>query len=577
MVKLVKYLKVFTPQILLIFGLVFIQVMADLQLPYYMSQIVDDGILKGDHEVILRIGIIMLIVALVSGASTIAVVYFSAKVGAGFSKNLRNEIFEKVESFSLVEINKFSTASLITRSTNDIQQLQIVLIMALRIILAGPLTAIGAAIKAAETNPSMTWIMLTAIVVLIVAVVTVFTISLPKVKMLQKLVDNLNLVTRERLTGIRVIRALNREHTEQDKFDKANAELSNVNLFVNRTIAFMHPAMMLNMNITSIAVIWVGSHMISTGDIMIGDMIAFMQYSMQLIMAFLMLAVVFIMIPRAVVSANRISEVLETDVSIKDSEDAIEISDSNFKGSIEFRNVGFTYPDSEEPVLKDITFIANVGETTAFIGSTGSGKTTLINLLMRFYDTTKGKILIDGYDIRKFKQSSLREKIGYVPQKAVLFSGTIKSNIKYGSVDALDEEISQASEVAQAREFVDDFDEKFDTKIAQNGSNVSGGQKQRLSIARAIVKKAKIYIFDDSFSALDYKTDSMLRKELSERMKEETVLIVAQRVSTIVKADKIIVLEEGEIVGVGTHNELLRNCKIYEEIALSQMSEEELA
>lgn len=577
MLKLAKYLKEYTLQIIFIFGLVFIQVMTDLQLPDYMSTIVNEGILGKDTGVIWRAGGKMLFVALISAACSVAVGYLAAKVGAGFSMNMRNRVFDKVEHFSFTEFDKFSTASLITRSTNDIQQIQMVLIMILRMVLSAPIMAVGAVIKAVDKSPSMTWIMALAVTILIGTVVLVFSIVLPKFKSLQKLVDKLNLVTRENLTGLRVIRAFNRADYEEEKFEKANQDLTQVNLFVNRTMIIMQPFMMLLMNVISITIIWVGAHMIDTGSLMVGDMMAFMQYTMQLIMSFLMITMMFIMIPRASVSAVRIAEILDTEPTIRDPKEPLATSVKGTKGVVEFKDVNFSYPGAASPVLEGISFAARPGETTAFIGSTGSGKSTLINLIPRFYDVTDGQILIDGQDIRMIKQEQLREKIGYVPQKAVLFSGTVESNVKYGAPSADYEKMVDTAKIAQAYDFIDNFEEKFETPIAQGGTNVSGGQKQRLSIARAIIKDPKIYIFDDSFSALDFKTDAILRKELGKRTKESTVLLIAQRISTIMKADKIIVLEEGKIAGMGTHEQLMANCDVYKEIALSQLSEEELA
>lgn len=577
MLKLAKYLKEYTLQIIFIFGLVFIQVMTDLQLPDYMSTIVNEGILGKDTGVIWLAGGKMLFVALISAACSVAVGYLAAKVGAGFSMNMRNRVFDKVEHFSFTEFDKFSTASLITRSTNDIQQIQMVLIMILRMVLSAPIMAVGAVIKAVDKSPSMTWIMALAVTILIGTVVLVFSIVLPKFKSLQKLVDKLNLVTRENLTGLRVIRAFNRADYEEEKFEKANQDLTQVNLFVNRTMIIMQPFMMLLMNVISITIIWVGAHMIDTGSLMVGDMMAFMQYTMQLIMSFLMITMMFIMIPRASVSAVRIAEILDTEPTIRDPKEPLATSVKGTKGVVEFKDVNFSYPGAASPVLEGISFAARPGETTAFIGSTGSGKSTLINLIPRFYDVTDGQILIDGQDIRMIKQEQLREKIGYVPQKAVLFSGTVESNVKYGAPSADYEKMVDTAKIAQAYDFIDNFEEKFETPIAQGGTNVSGGQKQRLSIARAIIKDPKIYIFDDSFSALDFKTDAILRKELGKRTKESTVLLIAQRISTIMKADKIIVLEEGKIAGMGTHEQLMANCDVYKEIALSQLSEEELA
>lgn len=577
MLKMMKYLKEYTWQILLLFVLVFIQVMTDLQLPDYMSKIVNEGIIGQDTGVIWSAGGSMLFVAFIGLICSVGVGFIASRVGAGFSMKMRDRVFDKVEHFSLTEFDKFSTASLITRSTNDIQQIQMVLIMILRMALSAPITGIGGIIKAVDKSPSMTWIMALAVTVLIGIVVLLFSVALPKFKILQKLVDKLNLVTRENLTGLRVIRAFNRAGYEEEKFDRANDDLTKVNLFVNRAMVIMQPFMMLLMNVASITIVWVGAHKIDAGTLMVGDMMAFMQYTMQVIMAFLMLTMMFIMVPRASVSATRVMEILETDPVITDPTSPKEPVKQGRKGVVEFKNVDFSYPGAKEPVLSNIAFTANPGETIAFIGSTGSGKSTLINLIPRFYDVTKGSITIDGQDVRNLRQEDLRNMIGYVPQKANLFSGTIASNIKYGVPEADDESMLEAAQVAQAEEFISNFEEKFDTPIAQGGTNVSGGQKQRLSIARAIIKKPSIYIFDDSFSALDFKTDAILRKELSKHTQETTVMIVAQRISTIMKADKIVVLEEGKIVGIGKHQELMNNCEVYKEIALSQLSEEELA
>lgn len=577
MSKLLKYLKEYVLQILLVFIFVFIQVMADLQLPDYMSKIIDIGIIGNDSSIILSVGKLMIFVSLLSGACTVLVGFLSSRIGAGFAMHLRNAVFTKVESFSIAEIDKFSTASLITRSTNDIQQIQMVLTVLLRMFLLAPIMGVGAVIKAVEKSPSMSWIMALAVGSLIAIVVIILLISLPKYKILQKLIDKLNLVTRENLTGLRVIRAFNTQKKEEEKFEKANSDLTNTNLFINRVMVSLRPIMMIIMNITSITVIWVGAKHIDMGNMMIGDIIAFMQYSMNLIMAFLMVTMIFVILPRALVSAGRVAEILETEATIKDPENPIEISEESYKGFVEFKNVDFSYPNAEECLLSDISFTANAGEVTAIIGSTGSGKTTLINLISRFFDVTNGQVLVDGNDVRNIRQSDLREKIGYVTQKSMLFSGTIESNIKYANENAPDDMMIDVAKVSQAYDFIDKFELKYKTPISQGGTNVSGGQKQRLSIARALFKNPKIYIFDDSFSALDFKTDAILRKELANRTKEATVIIVAQRISTIMNADKIIVLEEGKIVGIGTHQKLLKDCKVYKEIALSQLSEEELA
>jgi len=574
MIKLIKYLKPYILQIIVLLILVFVLVETTLQLPDYMAKIINEGIVAKNNSVLLHTGVLMLLVSLLGGAATIGVGYLASRIGTGFSKDIREKVFSQVESFSLVEFNKFSTASLITRSTNDIQQIQMVLILVLRMVLQAPMMGIGAIFKAYHTAPSLGWIIVLSVVVMMGIIVLLFSIALPKFKLLQKLVDKLNLVTRENLTGLRVIRAFNNEKIEEAKFEQANINLTNTNLFVNRLLVVMQPVMMLIFNLTALGIVWFGARLIGSGNLEVGNMIAFMQYAMQVIMAFLMVSIVFILVPRAAVSANRVVEVLETDPVIRDPKDA-EKPMKNF-GSIEFKNVTFSYQSADVPVLCDISFTADSGQTTAFVGSTGSGKTTLINLIPRFYDVTSGQVLIDGVDVRKYKLEELYSKIGYVPQKGVLFSGEIDSNIKYGAPDATKMQVKKAAEISQAEEFIQGLEKKYNNPIAQGGANVSGGQKQRLSIARAIVRNPEIYIFDDSFSALDFKTDAALRKALAGEIKQKTVLIVAQRISTILNADKIIVLEEGRIVCQGTHRELMRNCDVYKEIAYSQLSEEEL-
>jgi ATP-binding cassette subfamily B protein len=540
-----------------------------------MATIVNDGIIQENQPLIWDTGLKMLLVTVVGAISTIVVGYIAAKVGTGFAKSLRKDVFSKVESFSLTEFNKFSIASLITRSTNDIQQIQMVLTMMFRMVISAPITGILAVTKASQMAPSMTWIMWVAVVALIVMIAVMFVIALPKFEIIQKLIDKLNLVTRENLTGLRVIRAFNTEKNEEKKFDKVNRELMKVNLFVNRLMAFLQPAMMLILNLTTIAIIWIGSHLIETGNLQIGDMMAFMQYALQVIIAFLMVSMLFILIPRASVSAKRILEILETKPVIIDPKKPKKPK-KDIRGVVEFKNVTFAYPDADVPVLENISFEAKPSETTAIIGGTGSGKSTIVNLIPRFFDVTSGAILVDGVDIREMKQNELREKIGYIPQKGVLFSGTVESNIKYGAPDISEDEVKKAAEIAQASEFINKLGKKYKANIAQGGTNVSGGQKQRLSIARALATKPEIFIFDDSFSALDFKTASKLRKELKEETKGSTVIIVAQRISTILDADQIIVLEDGEIVGIGRHKELMKTSKVYREIALSQLSEQEL-
>ena len=526
---------------------------------------------------IIKIGGMMLLVALVGTAASISVGYLGAKIGAGVSRKIRSDVFDKVQHFSTTEFNKFSTASLITRTTNDIQQIQSVLIMALRIIVYSPIMGFGALIKVMNNANSMAWIIAVVLVIILVLLISTFAIVLPKFKVIQSLVDRLNLVMRENLSGMLVIRAFGNEKVAEENFDKANYDMKKINLFVNRVMTTIMPLMMLIMNCVSLAIVWFGAKQIDLGTLAIGDMMAFMQYAMQIIMSFIMISMVMIMIPRASVAANRVNEVLSMEPSIEDPEKPVHF-DSNLKGYVEFKNVSFTYPEAEEPVLKNISFVAKPGETTAIIGSTGSGKSTLIQLVPRFYDATSGEILVDGVSIKDVTQHELREKIGYVPQKGLLFAGTIGSNIKYGNPEASDEFLDKICDIAKASEFINCKEEKYDTPIAQGGTNVSGGQKQRLSIARALAKKAEVYIFDDSFSALDFKTDAALRKSLNELCKEEgsTVLLVGQRISSIMHSEQIIVLNEGEIAGIGTHDELMKNCKVYQEIALSQLSKEEL-
>jgi len=525
---------------------------------------------------ILLAGAFMLLLSLLSAAATVIVGFLAARIAAGVSRNLRKGVFSNVESFSNIEFDKFSTASLITRTTNDITQVQMLIIMGIRMIIYAPILGVGGIIKVANKTTSMSWIIALAVVVLLGLIATVFAIALPKFKAIQKLIDKLNLVTRESLSGMMVIRAFNTEKFEEGRFDKANKDLTRTNLFVNRVMVTMFPIMMFIMNGTMVLIVWVGAHRIADSSMQVGDMMAFMQYAMQIIMAFLMMSMMFIMVPRAQVSAQRISEVLAVDSSIIDPKNPKHF-DKKVSGTIEFKNVSFKYPGAEEDILKNITFKAEPGQTTAIIGSTGSGKTTLINLIPRFYDVTKGQILIDELDIRDLTQHELRDQIGYIPQKGSLFKGTIESNLRYADENATDEDLKIAAETAQAMEFINDSPEGFGAEISQGGSNVSGGQKQRLSIARAFVKKPQIYIFDDSFSALDFKTDAALRKALKKQTSSSTVLIVAQRISTIINAEQIIVLDEGKIVGVGTHKELMGNCETYQEIALSQLSKEELA
>jgi ATP-binding cassette subfamily B protein len=574
MLRLVRYLKPYALPLVVMLVLLYGQTTANLELPDYMAKIVNRGIVGQDTDLVYRTGFQMLLIALAGGACMIGVGFLAARIATGVTRNLRDDTFTKIEEFSLIEFNKFSTASLITRCTNDMQQIQTVLVMILRLALMAPFMGIGAIIKAYNLAPSMTWIMAVAIGVLLVMIVVLFANALPRFGRLQRLVDRLNLVTREGLTGLRVIRAFNRESFEEGKFDRANRELTDANLVVNRLTAFLQPMMMLILNFTSVAVVWVGAHRIDDGRLEIGDMLAFLQYAMQAIFAFLMISMIFIMVPRAAVSARRVMEVLDTDPTIRDPEQPVTVPDRG--GTVEFRDVTFAYPGAEEPVLHRISFTALPGETTAFVGPTGSGKSTLIGLIERFYDVTEGQVLVDGVDVREMRQEELRAKIGYVSQRAILFSGTIESNIRYGNDQASMDELTQAARTAQAAEFIEQSGEGFERPIAQGGANVSGGQKQRLAIARAIARRPEIYIFDDSFSALDFRTDAMLRAALSRETQDKTVLIVAQRISTIMHAEKIVVIDAGRIVGQGRHHELLRTCEVYRQIAASQLSEAEL-
>ncbi|SHK97937.1 ATP-binding cassette, subfamily B [Anaerocolumna jejuensis DSM 15929] len=525
---------------------------------------------------ILFTGLKMLGLALIAMISTVLVGFFASRMAAKLGKDLRGSVFRKVVSFSNSEFDHFSTASLITRSTNDIQQIQTMLVFLIRIVFYSPILAIGGIVKVLNTNVSMTWIIALAVIIIITIVGTLFIVAMPKFKSMQKLVDRLNLVTREILTGLPVIRAFHKEESEEARFDTANRDLTKTNLFVNRAMTFMMPAMMLVMNGVSVLIIWSGAHGVNNGEMQVGDLMAFLQYTMQIIMSFLMFSMISIMLPRATVAAGRILEVLDSKMTIHDpSTSKAFVPDK--KGYVEFRSVEFKYPNADDNVLEDISFTAEPGKTTAIIGSTGSGKSTVVHLIPRFYDVTGGSILVDGVDIREIKQHDLRDKIGFVPQKGVLFTGTIESNIKYGKQDATEEEIMKAARIAQAVDFIEEKSEKYETQVSQGGGNVSGGQKQRLSIARAIAKDPEIFIFDDSFSALDYKTDVTLRKALNDEIKDRTIIIVAQRISTILHADQIIVLDDGKIVGKGTHKELLKNCDVYNQIALSQLSKEELA
>ena len=516
----------------------------------------------------------MLFLAFCGMAISILVGLLASRVGASAGRDLRSRVFRKVVGFSNNEFDHFSTASLITRSTNDIQQIQMLMVMLLRIVLYAPILALGGVYKVFQTNVSMSWIIALAVILIGLVVLVLFTVAMPKFKSMQTLVDKLNLVTREILTGLSVIRAFDTEKHEEERFDQANRNLTKTNLFVNRAMTFMMPVMMLIMNGVSVLIVWTGSHGISDGQMQVGDMMAFIQYTMQIIMGFLMICMISIMLPRAAVSAERVDEILTSETMIHDPEQPKRLTDAE-KGVLKFDHVSFRYPGAEEEVLSDISFTAEPGKTTAIIGSTGSGKSTLLNLIPRFYDVTEGKITLGGKDIRDISQRDLREELGYVPQKGVLFSGTIGSNIMYGNPNGSEQEMIEAAQVAQAEEFIETKKHRYESHIAQGGANVSGGQKQRLSIARAIAKHPQVFLFDDSFSALDYKTDAVLRQALKEHTENATVLIVAQRISTILHADQILVLDDGKIAGAGTHEELLKSCEVYQQIAASQLSEEE--
>ena len=531
---------------------------------------------KVQNDYIIRVGGLMLLVTLASVTATILVGLLSARVAGGVARDLRKAVFVRVSDFANAEIEKFSTASLITRATNDVTQLQTVTMMVMRMVFYAPIVGVGGLIRALDTAPSMWWIIALMVVALLSLIIGVFTISMPKFKIIQSLIDNLNRVVRENLSGMMVVRAFNRQRFEEQRFEKANKDLTQNTLFVSRVMVVMMPMMMFLMSSVSLLVVWVGAHQIDAAQMQVGDMMAFMQYTMQIFFAFMFMSMMFIILPRASVSAGRIAEVLETEPSIIENPTPKHFA-SPFQGKLEFRNVSFHYPDADEDVLHDISFIAKPGETTAFIGTTGSGKSTIVSLMPRFYDVTEGNILLDGIDIRELPQAELRSKIGYVPQRSNLFTGTIESNLKFGDENATPEELAVAMQIAQAADFVNESPDKLETSISQGGTNVSGGQRQRLAIARALVKQAAIYIFDDSFSALDFKTDAALRTALKKFVAKSSVFIVSQRVATIKSADQIIVLDEGSIVGKGTHHELMNSCDVYRDIATSQLSQEELA
>lgn len=575
MFKLFRFLKPYAMVVTGILVLLFFQSIAELYLPTLMSDIVNTGIVKGDTNYIMRIGGFMLIVAGVSGVCTIWASFLSSKVATKFGRDIRKEVFSRAESFSLNEFDKVGTASLITRTTNDIMQVQQVTILILRMMISAPLMCIGGIIMAVSKDAELSLILVVVIPVLAGIIALVATKGIPLFKAMQVKLDKLNLVVRENLIGIRVIRAFNRIDDEKIRFTEANSDLTNTAIKVNKIMAVLMPAMIIMMNLTSVAIVWFGGIRIDSGKMQVGDMMAFIQYAMQIMFSLIMVSMMFVMIPRAEASAVRINEVLDMKPEIND---PIEPKNTEKeRGYIEFKDVTFSYPGAEQPAISDISFSAKPGEITAIIGGTGSGKSTLISLIPRFYDIDSGSILIDGIDVREMSQESLRKKIGFVPQKAVLFTGTISDNIRYGKENATDKEIKYASEIAQASEFVSNMKDGYDSMIAQGGNNVSGGQKQRLAIARALVRRPEIFIFDDSFSALDFKTDAKLRAALKSEIKDSTAIIVAQRVSTVIDADRIIVLDEGRIAGIGTHKTLLNNCEIYREIVSSQLSEEELA
>ncbi len=580
MTKIFKYMAPYFKSVIVVLFLLGIQAYCDLKLPQYTSAIIDNGILNVSGEAsvrtdyILSVGIEMLAVTLVAALATVLNNFLASRVGAGIGRSLREKVFTRVMSYSSAELNKFSTASLITRSTNDIQQIQMVSTILLRIALFAPIMGCFSIIKVVQTGAGMTWVIVIAVAALMSMIAVLIIFTMPKFKIMQTLIDRLNLVSREILTGLNVIRAFRREEREEERFDIANRELMSTQLFTNRMMSIMQPGMMLIMNGTTVLITWVAAKKIDLGTMQVGTMTAFIMYAMHVVMSFLFLTMLSIMLPRAGVAAERIEEVLKQGSSVANAANAEPLKVS--EGRIEFDHVDFLYPDAKENVLDDIHFTAEPGETTAFIGSTGSGKSTLVNLIPRFYDVTKGSIKIDGQDLREVTLESLRDAVGFVPQKAVLFSGTIRSNLRFGNEDATEDDLKKATDIAQASEFIEGKKDGFDSSIAQGGSNVSGGQKQRLAIARALVKDPKILVFDDSFSALDMRTDAALRNELSKQIKDKTVLIVAQRISTIIHADKIVVLDEGKIVGIGKHEDLIRSCEVYEQIARSQLSAKEL-
>ena len=574
MKTVLKYYKRYLPAVICIGLVLFCQAMCELALPGYMSDIINNGVIKGDMGCIRSTGLLMLLVAALGMAASITANLLGARTAAGAACRLREALFKKVTSFSEAELQQFSTASLITRSTNDIQMIQQASVMLLRMAFFAPIMGIGAVIKAVNTSVPLSWTIAVSLAAVIVIMAVSFTAIFPKFKVLQEKLDKVNLIMKERLEGILVIRAFNTEKKEQSRFDDANLEVTGINRFVNKAMSFMMPALTFVMSASGVLIVWAGAHMVETGTLPIGDMLAYLQYAMHVIMSFLVITMMFMMIPRAMVSAGRVGQVLDVEPTITEPAEPEKLEKA--RGQLAFRNVAFKYPDADEEVIKNIDFTAEPGRFTAIIGGTGSGKSTILKLIPRFYDVTEGQILLDGHDIRNLSLSQLRDQIGYVPQRGLLFSGTIADNMRFGKEDATDEEIGHAIAIAQAADFVEEKEDGINSEIVQGGTNVSGGQKQRLSIARALVKKPSIYLFDDSFSALDFKTDKILREALAEKVGDAAMIVVAQRINTILDADQIIVLDEGRMVGKGTHAELMRNCEVYKEIALSQLSEEEL-
>jgi ATP-binding cassette subfamily B multidrug efflux pump len=577
MIRLYRFLKPYTAYIFFILILIFIQSMSTLYLPTLMSDIVDTGIVNGDTGYIMRYGVFMLFVALGGTACSIAAALLSSIVSMGLGQTLREKVFTRVESFSLNEFDKLGTATMITRTTNDITQIQQVTVMIFRMMVSAPIMCIGGLIMALSVDKGLTVVLFVAIPLLAIVIFIVAFKGLPLFKLMQVKLDKINLVLREGLTGMRVIRAFNRDDYQSKRFDEANYDLTQNAIKVNKLMAIMFPIIMLAMNLTTVAIVWFGAIRIDNGDMQVGSLMAFIQYAMQIMFSIVMLTIMFVMVPRAQASAVRVNEILDTEPDIVDTEELMDGSADLEKGYVEFKDVTFSYPEAEEPALRNLNFSVKPGEFTAIIGGTGSGKSTLINLIPRFYDIQSGSVMVDGVDVRNVSQKKLRSKIGFVPQKSVLFTGTVYDNIRYGNENATDDAVKRAAKTAQAFDFVSEMKDGFDSVMAQGGSNLSGGQKQRLSIARALVRKPEIYIFDDSFSALDFKTDAKLRAALRHETKDSTVIIIAQRVATVMDADRIIVLEEGTIAAIGTHKELMKTCDVYKEIVSSQLSEEESA